>query len=62
VRRNAKTHNPSCFRTSISFPSDLYETLEEIAKGKKVSLAWVLRDATGSYAVSAEKGSSEGHV
>ena len=36
-------------RASISFPPDLYETLEEIAKQKKVSLAWVVRDAAEKY-------------
>jgi metal-responsive CopG/Arc/MetJ family transcriptional regulator len=38
-------------RASISFPPDLYETLEEIAKQKKVSLAWVVREASERYAV-----------
>ena len=37
-------------RASISFPPDLYETLEEIAKQKKVSLAWVVREASERYA------------
>jgi metal-responsive CopG/Arc/MetJ family transcriptional regulator len=36
-------------RASISFPPALYETLEEIAKQKKVSLAWVVRDAAEKY-------------
>ena len=36
-------------RASISFPPDLYETLDEIAKQKKVSLAWVVRDAAEKY-------------
>lgn len=36
-------------RASISFPPDLYGTLEEIAKQKKVSLAWVVRDAAEKY-------------
>jgi hypothetical protein len=36
-------------RASISFPPDVYETLESIAKGKKVSLAWVVREATEQY-------------
>jgi len=36
-------------RASISFPPGLYETLEEIAKRKKVSLAWVVRDAAERY-------------
>ena len=40
----------SAVRASISFPPDLYETLEAIAKHKKVSLAWVVRDAAERYA------------
>ena len=36
-------------RASISFPPDVYETLEIIAKGKKVSLAWVVREAAEQY-------------
>jgi metal-responsive CopG/Arc/MetJ family transcriptional regulator len=45
----ATTHGASLVRASISFPPDLYETLEEIAKQKKVSLAWVVRDAAERY-------------
>ena len=36
-------------RATISFPPEVYETLEVIAKEKKVSLAWVVRDATEKY-------------
>ena len=36
-------------RATISFPSELYETLEGIAREKKVSLAWVVRDAAEKY-------------
>lgn len=36
-------------RASISFPRELYQTLEEIARQKKVSLAWVVRDAAEQY-------------
>jgi predicted DNA-binding ribbon-helix-helix protein len=36
-------------RASISFPRELYETLEEMARQKKVSLAWVVRDAAEQY-------------
>ena len=36
-------------RASISFPPALYETIEEIAKQKKVSLAWVVREAAEKY-------------
>lgn len=37
-------------RASVSFPSELYESLEEIARQKKVSLAWVIREAAERYA------------
>lgn len=47
VRDNAE-EAPS-IRATISFPPELYKTLEEIAKQKKVSLAWVVRDATERY-------------
>jgi hypothetical protein len=44
-----KVENPAVVRASISFPPDVYETLEMIAKEKKVSLAWVVRDAAEKY-------------
>jgi len=36
-------------RASISFPPDVYKVLEGIAKEKKVSLAWVVREAAEQY-------------
>jgi len=36
-------------RATISFPPDVYEALERIAAEKKVSLAWVVRDAADNY-------------
>ena len=47
--RSTKARSPSQVRASISFPSDLYETLDEIATQRKVSLAWVVRDAAEKY-------------
>jgi metal-responsive CopG/Arc/MetJ family transcriptional regulator len=47
--RNLKAQRKAAVRASISFPSDLYETLEGIAQQKKVSLAWVVRDASEKY-------------
>jgi predicted DNA-binding protein len=44
-----KEHSAAAVRASISFPPDIYETLELIAKAKKVSLAWVVRDAVEQY-------------
>ena len=41
--------NVSTVRATISFPSELYEILEGIAKEKKVSLAWVVREAAEKY-------------
>ena len=36
-------------RSSISFPQNIYTDLEEIALEKKVSLAWVVREAVEVY-------------
>jgi metal-responsive CopG/Arc/MetJ family transcriptional regulator len=36
-------------RASITFPPELYKTLEDLAKEKKVSIAWVVRDAVEKY-------------
>jgi predicted DNA-binding protein len=33
----------------ISVPLDIYQTLEVLAKQKKVSLAWVVREAAERY-------------
>jgi metal-responsive CopG/Arc/MetJ family transcriptional regulator len=36
-------------RVSISFPPDVYKSLDSIARQKKVSLAWVVREAAEKY-------------
>ena len=48
-RRNIMTQSMAAVRASISFPPDVYETLEGIAREKKVSLAWVVREAAEQY-------------
>jgi metal-responsive CopG/Arc/MetJ family transcriptional regulator len=48
-KKSGNAKNSRWVRASISFPPDLYETLEELAKQKKVSLAWVVRDASEKY-------------
>jgi len=53
-RKSVKTQSSPWVRASISFPPDLYATLEGLAKQKKVSLAWIVRDASEKY-VAAEK-------
>lgn len=36
-------------RASITFPEGLYQTLGQIAKQHKVSIAWVIREAAEKY-------------
>ena len=36
-------------RTSVSFPPEIYRTLEDLATKKKVSIGWVVRDAVEKY-------------
>lgn len=47
--KNTPTPVASVVRATISFPQDVYQTLEDIARQKKVSLAWVVRDAAEQY-------------
>jgi metal-responsive CopG/Arc/MetJ family transcriptional regulator len=58
------TGEPKMPRASISFPPELYATLERIAKEKKVSVAWVVREAAETY-VSSQwplfAGTDQGH-
>jgi len=44
-----RTRRKGPVRASISFPLDIYQILERIAKEKKVSLAWVVREAAEKY-------------
>lgn len=48
-RGDSRGKSPAWVRASISFPRDLYRTLEDLARQKKVSLAWVVRDASEKY-------------
>ncbi len=36
-------------RASVSFPADQYAVLEKLAEEKKVSIAWMVRDAVDNY-------------
>lgn len=47
--KNVKMQSAVAVRASISFPPDIYQTLEGIARQKKVSLAWVVREAAERY-------------
>ena len=56
LRRSPKAQRESAVRASITFPPDLYKALEQIAQQKKVSLAWVVRDAAEKYVASVNAG------
>ena len=49
VRGRMKMGSKSVLRASVGFPPELYRTLERMAKQKKVSLAWVVREAAEKY-------------
>ena len=44
-----KADSTAQVRATLSFPPDVYESLKVIAKQKKVSLAWVVREAAEQY-------------
>lgn len=48
-RKRSKGKKDGMVRASSSYPRELYEMLEEIAWEKKVSIAWVMRDAAEKY-------------
>lgn len=48
-RGRKPTDKPRATRASASLPPELYSTLQLIAKQKKVSVAWVIRDAAEKY-------------
>lgn len=40
---------PRAVRVTVGLPPDTYETLRALAKHKKVSTAWIVRDAAEKY-------------
>ncbi|MEQ1792955.1 MAG: hypothetical protein ABL970_02090 [Nitrospira sp.] len=56
----ARARGARATRASVSFPSNVYGSLGAIARKKKVSLAWVVRDAAEKYiAEEANEGRAE---
>ncbi len=47
--RRQTIHREAAERLPISVPKEDKEALERIAEGKRVSLAWVIRDAVTQY-------------
>ena len=48
-RRMQKDKHPRSPRASVTFSADTYELLAALAQQKKVSVAWVVRDAAEKY-------------
>ena len=48
-RGRKPTGKPRAMRVTASLPPEICETLQGIAKQKKVSVAWVIRDAAEKY-------------
>lgn len=48
-RGRKPTGKPRATRASASLPPEIYNTLQDIARQKKVSVAWVIRDAAEKY-------------
>lgn len=48
-KREAVESQTSSIRVSVTFPRDQYKLLEQIAHEKKVSAAWVVREAVEQY-------------
>lgn len=48
-RGQPATDKPRAARVSVSLSPEVCRTLQDIAKQKKVSVAWVMRDAADKY-------------
>lgn len=48
-REHPKRKSGAQPRASITFPPEVYKTIEDIAKRKKVSIAWIVREAVEKY-------------
>ena len=48
-RRIRKVRRGSQPRVSVTFPPELYATLVDLARKRKVSVAWIVRDAAEQY-------------
>lgn len=47
-KRPAPRAEKKAWRASVSFTPELHGTLEQLAKSKKVSVAWMVREAVGA--------------
>ena len=48
-RQTRKVRRGGQPRVSVTFPPELYATLVDLARKRKVSVAWIVRDAADQY-------------
>ena len=61
-KRNPDFESPSALRASVTFPAALYHSLEALAQEKRVSLAWIVRDAAERYVAGRQKATSKTRI
>lgn len=49
TRRGKMRRTSRSVRTSVTLSHEVYETLGKLAKQKKVTVAWIIRDAAEKY-------------
>jgi len=49
VTNDGKRRKSAAPRVSVTLSTDVHEILERIAREKKVSVAWIMRDAAEHY-------------
>jgi len=54
AQSSTERSKPDVIRVSVTLPADVHRTLEQLAREKRVSLAWVIRDAAEQYIANRE--------
>lgn len=49
TRKKEHLPEPEKTRVSVTFPTEYYKRLQQVADKKRVSVAWVVRDAVEKY-------------
>lgn len=50
TKKRYRGSSPATVRVSVTFPKSLYMTMAQLARQRKVSAAWIIRDAVERYA------------
>lgn len=49
MKSTGSTASPKTVQTSVSIPAEDHEEIERLSKQKKVSVAWIIREAIDQY-------------